>query len=130
MPDSKQLRILLVEDDKSVAMAVKKLLENQGYQCDLAKNPLEGILDIGRAQYDLAILDYHFEVFTGKDVEEYAKARKVPTMFYTASAGRLDVKSPVISKTKGPRELLQAVDEILGEQAPGRETTKGDVDDV
>lgn len=107
-------RILLVEDNKAVGMAVKQLLERAGYACDVAKNPLEGILDIGRAKYDLAILDYHFEVFTGKDVEEYARERKVPTLFYTASPHKLQVESPVLDKLSGPRALMSMVEHLLG----------------
>jgi len=52
-------KILIVDDDKSIAQLLKSFLENEGYQCDAAGDGLEALEFIKNGhQVDLVLLDF------------------------------------------------------------------------
>lgn len=53
----KNAKILLVEDDKVNQMVAQKLLEKQGFSCDIAQNGLEAIELLKLTDYDLVFMD-------------------------------------------------------------------------
>lgn len=50
-------RILIVEDEKEIAIAIEAYLSNQGYQVNIANNGVEGLALIEQYNFDLAIVD-------------------------------------------------------------------------
>lgn len=54
---TEKIRILIVDDDKSIAMSLSMLLQSEGYQTDVAHTGKEAIEKSYENMYDLAILD-------------------------------------------------------------------------
>ncbi|WP_303721949.1 response regulator transcription factor [Malonomonas rubra] len=51
------MHLLVVEDEKKVALFLKKSLEEEGYKVDLAHDGEEGVLRATSSNYDLIIMD-------------------------------------------------------------------------
>jgi len=51
------MRILVVEDEKKVALFLKKCLEEEGFTVDLAFDGEEGVFQTNQSAYDLIIMD-------------------------------------------------------------------------
>lgn len=106
-------RILMVEDCVSVALAIKHYFEDNGYLVDVASNVLEGMMRIAHYEYDAIILDYHFDCYNGKNVEDLTYKRNIPSVYFTASNDlkESEVHSPIIRKhdKNSISDLLAAV---------------------
>ena len=73
------MRILLIEDDKSVAMAIDRLLTSQGFLCDIASLGASGA-ELGKQrEYDIVVLDLKLPDIDGLDVLHRLRAAKVDT---------------------------------------------------
>src|SRR6266702_744125 len=80
------MRILVVEDEKKVAEALKKGLESEFYEVTLACNGEEGFFQINTQTFDVVILDL---MLPGRDgIEVLATIRKMgiatPVLILTA----------------------------------------------
>jgi len=63
-------RILVIEDDFAVKLGLQYLLENCGYQVDLAENARLALEKLRQSSYDLAIVDLRLPDETGQIDEE------------------------------------------------------------
>ncbi len=73
------MRLLLVEDDSRVARFIKKGLEAERYQVDVATDGHHGI-DMGQAgTYDLIILDIILPTTSGIQVCQYLRSKGIQT---------------------------------------------------
>jgi DNA-binding response OmpR family regulator len=78
-------RILYVEDNPDTANAVKIILDNSGFNVDLALNGGEGLKKISDSKYDLILLDVMLPDMSGWDI--YGKVKsKVGAKFAFLSA--------------------------------------------
>lgn len=50
-------RVLVIEDDETVARLLVELLDQEGYEPVLAADGLEGLLKLRTSRFDLALLD-------------------------------------------------------------------------
>lgn len=73
-------KILLVEDDRTSALLVKKYLEREGYYVFLAGNGLEALEVISKQQMDLVVTDVVMPIMDGVDL--YDALRKRPDTQY------------------------------------------------
>ena len=62
------MKILVVEDDKSVGQYIRRGLEEAQYHADLVADGLEALRLISGGQYDLVILDLRLPGMTGLEV--------------------------------------------------------------
>jgi len=69
-------KILVVEDEKSLAMALELKLKKEGYEVTVAYNGKIGLEYISRMAYDTVLLDLMMPVMDGFAV--LAAARKLP----------------------------------------------------
>jgi DNA-binding response OmpR family regulator len=86
------MRVLVVEDDQSVATGLRRALGGEGYRVDHARDGAEGLdLALGGA-YDLIILDLMLPKVNGYQVCRQLRAEDDPTpiMMLTAKAGEWD----------------------------------------
>ena len=90
------MRILIVEDEKEMAEGIKGILNNAGYEVDIADNGLYGLERITHEQYDLVLLDLMLPKMTGLRVLENIRSKgiSVPVIILTA-------KSQTEDKIKG-----------------------------
>lgn len=58
-------RLLVVDDDDSVAITVSEVLRREGFIVDTAMSGQEALLLLGKEQYDLVLTDLHMEGMDG-----------------------------------------------------------------
>jgi DNA-binding response OmpR family regulator len=80
-------RVLIVEDDQKIAMALSVRLQSAGYEVEVAGDALSGVRAALKSPPDLALLDISVPAGNGFTVAERIMALpgKVPIMFLTAS---------------------------------------------
>jgi two-component system copper resistance phosphate regulon response regulator CusR len=80
------MKILVVEDDKTVGQYVKRGLEEARYHADLANDGEEGLRLATSGHYDLVVLDLRLPKLSGQDVLRMLRDRgsAVPVLVLTA----------------------------------------------
>ena len=97
-------RILIIEDEKSIADMTKLCLTKNGYICEAAYDGMSATQWIEEKRYDLILLDIMLPDIDGYDLIDYIKQFEIPVIFVTA-------KTTVADRVKGLR--LGAEDYIL-----------------
>lgn len=91
------LKVLVVEDDPSVADNVKALLETRGYKVSLASDGSQAVSMARKEQPDLVLLDIMLPKMGGFDVCKILKAepatQKIKIMMITGLSQMSDVES-------------------------------------
>ncbi|MBT4290239.1 MAG: response regulator transcription factor [Deltaproteobacteria bacterium] len=87
--NSKNDRILLVEDEESMALGLEFNLVEEGYMVEWAKDGREAISFFNKGQHDLVILDIMLPFFNGFEVAEKIReqAPQTPILMLTARTG-------------------------------------------
>jgi two-component system response regulator CiaR len=80
------MRILAVEDDRSLLQAITDVLKEEGYQVDCADRGDEGFLLAERGIHDLLVLDIMMPGLDGLSIVKKlrAKGNQTPVLFLTA----------------------------------------------
>ena len=60
-------RILFVDDDASIQMAISKMISSLGHEIDVASDGIEGLSKFKKNNYDLVITDIRMPNLDGKD---------------------------------------------------------------
>lgn len=91
---SRELRILLVEDDRVNQAFAKNLLKKQGHKITVADNGLKAVNELIRGEFDLVFMDIQMPILDGvqatKVVRQRLKLERVPIVALTAHAIRGD----------------------------------------
>ncbi len=113
-------KILIVEDEQSIADMVKMCLSKNGYICETVNDGMSAAKKIEEKLYDLILLDIMLPDIDGYDLIEYIKQFKTPVIFVTAKTSVADrVKGlklgaeDYISKPFDLEELLARVATVL-----------------
>ncbi|CRH89401.1 sigma-54 dependent response regulator [Chlamydia trachomatis] len=109
------MKILVVEDERSIAEALKAILEREGYQVSLAFDGESGLDEMISAVYDLVLLDLMLPKLDGLSVLRKARTLDidVPVICLTARS-QLDDK--VTGLDQGANDYITKpfeVDELL-----------------
>jgi CheY-like chemotaxis protein len=121
--DTRQLRILLVDDSADNRFLLKAFLKRNPYQLDEAENGLMAVEKFTSGRYDLILMDMQMPVMDGytavRTIREWERERDVPAtpiIALTASALREDVAKCIaagcdfhVSKPVNKTTLLDAV---------------------
>lgn len=88
-------KILIIEDEKMTAEAVKEALELNGMSAEIAEDGIRGIEMVKETEYDLILLDLKMPKLSGKDVlKEVRKIRPyVLVIIYTNFSEFADIKA-------------------------------------
>ncbi len=80
------MKILVIEDDRTVGQYVKRGLEEHRYHADLVDDGMEGLRLASGGQYDLLVLDLRLPGMTGLEVLRTLRDRgnNVPILVLTA----------------------------------------------
>ena len=85
-------KILIVEDDKTIANAVKKHVETWGYQAYATQNFQNVMEDFAREHPQLVLLDITLPFYNGYHwCSEIRKVSKVPILFLSSAADNLNI---------------------------------------
>jgi DNA-binding response OmpR family regulator len=119
-------RILLCDDEIHILRAAEFKLKRAGYDVVTAGDGEEGWEAVRRAKPDIVITDYQMPRLDGyglvRRIRENAATADLPVLMLTAKglevnhdelAAAWGVRA-VIAKPFSPRELLQSVNEVLG----------------
>lgn len=116
-----QRRLLIVEDDRSIALGLDYSLRQEGFDVTLCTGVADAADALSRSRYDLAVLDLSLPDGSGYDVCRLAKQRwDMPVIFLTA---REDETSVVMGLDMGAddyiikpfrlRELISRIRSVL-----------------
>jgi DNA-binding response OmpR family regulator len=85
-------RVLLVEDEPTLAEGLAEALRFQGYECDVAGDGPTGLAMARRGPYDVMLLDIMLPELSGFEVMEALRAEgsKIPTIMLTAKGAEDD----------------------------------------
>jgi len=118
-------RILVVDDDEMVLMALDELLKPEGYAVDTVASGNEALQRLDQGAYDLIMTDVIMPEMDGfelcKRIREKEKYRDVPVVFLTAKTRDEDRVRGLeaganlfLSKPISPDKLLGIVSSTLG----------------
>jgi DNA-binding response OmpR family regulator len=124
------MRILLVEDERSLATVLKRGLEEHGYAVDVASDGDEAFAFLSAEPYDLAVLDVRLPDISGFEVCRRIRADgcNLPVLMLTALdsvedrvAGLDSGADDYLAKPFDPRELFARVRALLRRQQGSRD---------
>jgi two-component system, OmpR family, alkaline phosphatase synthesis response regulator PhoP len=119
-------RILIVDDDEMVRMALVELLKPEGYMLDLAASGKEALVKIDENKYDLMMFDIIMPEIDGlelcKKVRSRVEYKEIPIVFLTAKSREQDKLKGLeaganlfLSKPISPEKLLSIISETIGQ---------------
>lgn len=125
-------RIVVVDDEPSVGVAVRDLLVPDGFEVDTPLDPQAALPELLRSAPDLVILDVNMPGMSGWELcsllRRQSTTRTVPVLFLT---GRQEVRdritamqvggSDYLSKPFGADELRRKVRSLLKDRPPTEE---------
>ena len=132
-------RILIVEDDPAMSVALRDGFEFEKYSVDMAKDGEEGLRLATRGDHDLVVLDVMLPKKSGLDVckELRKNGSRTPVIMLTARGQEIDKivglklgADDYVTKPFSFMELLARVEAVLrrvSRNAPGDEYAFGDV---
>jgi DNA-binding response OmpR family regulator len=82
----KPLRVLLVDDDRSLNQLSEKLLSERGYQVDVALDGLSALEKLSTHSYDVAVLDNFMPKLTGIELLKEMRERNDSTKVIMVTA--------------------------------------------
>jgi signal transduction histidine kinase/DNA-binding NarL/FixJ family response regulator len=114
-------RILVIEDDETIAHAVAERLRSEAFVVDVASDGLEGVAQAERVPPDLVVLDLMLPGLDGLEVcRRIQRCGHVPVLMLTARDDEADVivglavgADDYLTKPFSPRELVARVRAIL-----------------
>jgi two-component system KDP operon response regulator KdpE len=114
-------KILVVEDDTSIASLIQLQLENRGYEVDVAHDGADGLRQAYAVQPDLVVLDIMMPDMDGWTVcERLRELSDVPIIFVTAVGKETDIvrglemgADDYLVKPFSPRELAARIEAVL-----------------
>ena len=116
-----EYKILVVEDEKDIAIAIEAYLTNQGYEVVIAGNGLEGLEILEREEIHLAIVDVMMPKMDGITfVMKLRKEHDFPVIMLSAKSEEVDKimglnigADDYVTKPFRPLELLARVNSQL-----------------
>jgi CheY-like chemotaxis protein len=120
-------RILVVDDDEMVLMALEELLKPEGYEVQTVPSGKEALQKLDQGGYDLLMLDVIMPEMDGyelcKRIREKEKCKETPVVFLTAKSRDEDRAKGLeaganlyLSKPISPDKLLGIVSDALGQK--------------
>jgi DNA-binding NtrC family response regulator len=88
-------RILIVDDDETIRTTMKAILEEEGYNVDLAGNGKEGIQKTNERAYNIALLDIRLPDMEGVQLlklmkETLPRTRKIMVTGYPSTQNAIE----------------------------------------
>ena len=115
------IKILMIEDDSTIAFGVKYSLEQEGIKIDISKDLESGRFNVNENNYDLILLDVMLPDGNGYDFcKEIRKINNTPIIFLTACDDEVNVVMGLdlggddyITKPFRVRELISRIKAVM-----------------
>jgi DNA-binding response OmpR family regulator len=118
-------RILIVDDDEMVLIALNELLRPEGYEVHTFSSGTEALKKLDQNGYDLLMLDIIMPEMDGfelcKKIREKENYRETPIVFLTAKSQEEDRVQGIeaganlfLSKPISPEKLLGIISDTIG----------------
>ena len=91
----KNIKVLVVEDISLNQLLMKTLLDDFGFECDIASNGKIAIEKLQTKSYDIILMDLHMPEMNGFEATEYIRNTmhsKIPIIALTADVTTVDLK--------------------------------------
>lgn len=119
--ESKVMKLLLVEDNESILLGLEYLMQEEGYETDVARSYAEAMERYNGAAYDLVLLDINLPDGDGYELcRQMKRSQDVPVIFLTAREEEEDVvqgfelgADDYIQKPFRNRELISRIQNVL-----------------
>jgi DNA-binding NarL/FixJ family response regulator len=120
---SETKRVLIVDDHGLIRGIVRRVLENQGFQCEEAKDGLDGLVKAREFKPDLVVLDLVMPLMNGYEAAMvfHKEMPDVPVIILSMYGERFGGSLPetlgvkaVVPKSDGMGALLECVRNLLG----------------
>lgn len=83
--------ILIIDDDAELCRLLKKCMETEGYEADIAHNGIDGLNMINKFNYHLIILDVMMPEMDGfSTLDHIRKSKNTPVLMLTAKNNEMD----------------------------------------
>ncbi len=120
-PRARETRIIVIEDERSIAEAVAARLRSEGYAVEVALDGPEGVAACERVHPDLVVLDLMLPGLDGIEVcKRIQRERPVPVLMLTARDTEADLlvglavgADDYMTKPFSMRELIARVHALL-----------------
>ncbi|PIG93833.1 SpoIIE family protein phosphatase [Gloeocapsopsis sp. IPPAS B-1203] len=100
-------KILIIDDDPTIRMVLKRALQNQGYTVTVASSGEEGITQAQQIRPALIVCDWMMSPLNGLDVCRHLKANpELSTTFFILLTARGEVEDRVIGLDAGADDFL------------------------
>jgi DNA-binding response OmpR family regulator len=120
-------RIFVVDDDPSVRESLRRVLEESGYEVEVASDGAEAQMNLNPTRIDLLILDINMPKRDGWDVLEEVRDNHplLPVVMITGMYDQLDTTiipgvRALLKKPLEVRDLLGTIEELLTETSEER----------
>ena len=104
-PAPESARLLVVDDEESVALTVSEVLRHEGYEVETASSGNEAIALLERTEYDLVLTDLHMEGGDGLSVLTEVR-RRAPLTISIVLTGFASVESAIAALRQGAYDYL------------------------
>ncbi len=126
------LKVLIVEDDSTIAFGVKYALEQEGFNVDISKDLQEARDNISNNNYNIILLDVMLPDGTGYDLcKEIRNISEVPIIFLTACDEEVNIVMGLdiggddyMTKPFRIRELISRMKAVLRRKSNNNEDNK------
>jgi DNA-binding NtrC family response regulator len=99
-------KILILDDEKSIRMTLREILEYEKYEVEEAKDGAEGLEMIRKNSYDIILCDIKMPKMDGIEVLEKAAEEGIDTQFIMVSAHGT-IETAVEATKKGAFDFIQ-----------------------
>src|SRR6266404_5399563 len=120
-------RVLLVDDDPTSRLTLKKVLELGGYNVDAAASAAEAVGKLDEGQYELVLSDLQMEspqaglkVIAHARMMDYKPATALITTYQNARPAPARHQNSLLIKPEAIPELLSKVADLISERATRR----------
>jgi DNA-binding NtrC family response regulator len=117
-----ETRILIVDDDDTIRSTMKAILEDEGYEVDLAASGKEGVQKANETSYNIALLDIRLPDMEGVELLKLMKpavprTRKIMVTGYPSTQNAIEALNKnadaYLIKPVDIEKLLKTIEEQL-----------------
>ncbi|MHB8611355.1 MAG: response regulator [Candidatus Dormibacteraceae bacterium] len=119
--ESRPKGVLVVEDDQSLRVVIRMILEHAGYQVSEARNGRAALESIQGQKPDLILADMRMPIMNGVELVNHlrsdARTASIPVVLMSGLLTDSDgssVADAIVAKPFEPADLLGAIARLLG----------------